>query len=66
MSELLNPLQISGRLKKPPALVVKVIVQNDIAAQKMGLFRAGLYDLDEVKAALDSYESEKTKSEVTP
>ena len=58
MSELLNPLQIAGRLKKPPALIVKVIVQNDIAARKEGL-RAGLYDLDEVKAALERIEAEK-------
>ena len=60
MSELLNPLQIAGRLKKPPALVVKVIVQNDITAHKVGL-RAGLYDIDEVKAALERIESEKSK-----
>ena len=65
MSELLNPLQIAGRLKKSPQVVVKVIVQNDIAAHKEGL-RAGLYDLDEVQSALSRYESEKTKSEITP
>ena len=60
MSELLNPLQIAGRLKKSPQVVVKVIVQNDIAAQKKGL-RAGLYDLDTVQSALLRYEESQKK-----
>ena len=60
MSELLNPLQIAGRLKKSPQVVVKVIVQNDIAAQKQGL-RAGLYDLVEVQSALSRYEESQKK-----
>jgi hypothetical protein len=58
MSELLNPLQIAGRLKKQSASIIRVIIKNDIPAHKIGL-RAGLYDIDEVKTALDRDEAEK-------
>ena len=58
MSELLNPLQIAGRLKKNPAFIVRVINENKITPQKLGL-RAGLYDIEELKVALQRIESEK-------
>jgi len=58
MSELLNPLQIAGRLRKPSETIVRAIIQNDIPAHGVGI-RSGLYDIDEVRAALDRAESEK-------
>lgn len=53
---LLNPIQIASALKMKPLEVVKIINGANIKPQKVG-FRAGLYDLDEVKQAIQSKEN---------
>ena len=58
MSELLNPLQLAAKLRKHPSEITKLINDNKITAHKIGL-RSGLYDSDEVKAALDRIEAGK-------
>ena len=58
MSELLNPLQLAAKFRKHPAEITKLINDQKIMAHKIGL-RAGLYDSDEVKAALEKKEQEQ-------
>jgi len=59
MSELLNPLQISDRLGEQPHLIVAVIKSNKIAPQRSG-YRHGLYDLNEISAAVEKWEQDES------
>ena len=58
MNELLNPLQIAGRLKKTPTEVVRAIKANGIKPQVVAL-RGGLFDLSEVQSALEKPQEQK-------
>jgi hypothetical protein len=57
---LQNPLQIAAILKIRPGDVNAVIRIAGIQSHKVGL-RAGLYDLDQVKAAVERTKQPKTE-----
>lgn len=58
----LNPLQIAALLKAKPQEITSVIRNHNIPAHKDG-FRAGLYDVDEIRSAVESDKTAAAKKE---